>query len=100
MDSDKLQQIFSIYQRSGARSIQEREDGKIVLGWTESAFSMLTDEDVAKALESIAAMDYRALRGPAYPPIGDQLDALWKGGQAAADMLATIQAVKAKYPKA
>jgi hypothetical protein len=34
-----------------------------------------------------------------YPPIGDQLDALWKGGEAAAEMLAKVQAVKAKYPK-
>jgi hypothetical protein len=34
-----------------------------------------------------------------YPSIGDQLDALWKGGDAAAEMLAKIQAVKAKYPK-
>jgi hypothetical protein len=34
-----------------------------------------------------------------YPSIGDQLDALWKGGDAAAEMLAKVQAVKAKYPK-
>jgi hypothetical protein len=34
-----------------------------------------------------------------YPPIGDQLDALWKGGEAAAEMLAKVQAVKTKYPK-
>jgi hypothetical protein len=42
---------------------------------------------------------YKAKRSVEYPPIGDQLDALWKGGDAAAEMLATIQAVKAKYPK-
>jgi hypothetical protein len=34
-----------------------------------------------------------------YPPIGDQLDALWKGGAEAEAMLAKVQAVKAKYPK-
>ena len=34
-----------------------------------------------------------------YPLIGDQLDALWKGGDAAAEMLAKVQAVKTKYPK-
>ena len=34
-----------------------------------------------------------------YPSIGDQLDALWKGGDAAAEMLAKVQAVKTKYPK-
>jgi hypothetical protein len=42
---------------------------------------------------------YIAKRIPEYPPIGDQLDALWKGGEAAAEMLAKVQAVKAKYPK-
>jgi hypothetical protein len=42
---------------------------------------------------------YIAKRRAEYPPIGDQLDALWKGGDAAAEMLARVQAVKAKYPK-
>ncbi len=42
---------------------------------------------------------YIAKRQAEYPPIGDQLDALWKGGEAAAEMLAKVQAVKAKYPK-
>jgi hypothetical protein len=42
---------------------------------------------------------YKAKRRAEYPSIGDQLDALWKGGDAAAEMLATVQAVKAKYPK-
>jgi hypothetical protein len=42
---------------------------------------------------------YKSKRAAEYPPIGDQLDALWKGGDAAAEMLATVQAVKAKYPK-
>ena len=42
---------------------------------------------------------YKAKRIAEYPSIGDQLDALWKGGDAAAEMLATVQAVKAKYPK-
>ena len=42
---------------------------------------------------------YIALRVAEYPPIGDQLDALWKGGDAAAEMLVIVQAVKTKYPK-
>ena len=42
---------------------------------------------------------YKYQRAAEYPPIGDQLDALWKGGDAAAEMLATVMAVKAKYPK-
>jgi len=44
-------------------------------------------------------VDYRTQRAIKYPPIGDQLDALWKGGDAAAEMLAQVQAVKAQYPK-
>lgn len=42
---------------------------------------------------------YKFKRLQEYPPIGDQLDALWKGGEAAAEMLARVQAVKNKYPK-
>ena len=42
---------------------------------------------------------YKAKRTAEYPPIGDQLDALWKGGAEAEAMLAKVQAVKAKYPK-
>ena len=40
---------------------------------------------------------YKSLRQ--YPSIGDQLDAIWKGGDAQADMLKQVMAVKAKYPK-
>jgi len=43
--------------------------------------------------------DYYAKRRAEYPPLAEQLDAFWKGGQAQADMLAKIQAVKNKYPK-
>lgn len=42
---------------------------------------------------------YRAARAAAYPPITDQLDALWKGGTEAAAMLERIRAVKAAHPK-
>jgi hypothetical protein len=47
----------------------------------------------------VDANAYKAKRAEAYPPIGDQLDALWKGGEAAAEMLAKVQAVKSKFPK-
>ena len=42
---------------------------------------------------------YADLRAKEYPPIGDQLDAIWKGGDAQADMLQQVMAVKTKYPK-
>jgi hypothetical protein len=42
---------------------------------------------------------YKARRAAEYPSITDQLDALFKAGVFPADMAATIQAVKDKYPK-
>jgi hypothetical protein len=42
---------------------------------------------------------YKYQRVQEYPPIGDQLDALFKAGVFPADMAAAIQAVKDKYPK-
>ena len=45
------------------------------------------------------AVKYRELRAKAYPPVGDQLDAIWKGGQEQAAMQAAIDKVKADYPK-
>jgi len=62
--------------------------------------------DMAAAEAEIAVLEaaeakvaYRELRRVAYPPIGDQLDALWKGGQEQAAMKAAIDKVKADYPK-
>ena len=43
--------------------------------------------------------DYYAKRRSEYPALGEQLDALWKGGEAAAAMTAKIAEIKAKYPK-
>ena len=47
----------------------------------------------------VDAHAYINKRATEYPPMGDQLDALWKGGDAADEMMAKVQAVKAKYPK-
>jgi hypothetical protein len=62
------------------------------------------DENIVEYNESIVqsyidAHSYKQFRAREYPPIGDQLDALWKGGDAATEMLAKVQAVKTKYPK-
>lgn len=45
------------------------------------------------------SQDYRALRRDAYPPLAEQLDALWKGGAEAEAMDARIKAIKAQFPK-
>jgi hypothetical protein len=58
-------------------------------------------EEAVFAIEQteFAKTQYQRDRATEYPPIGDQLDALWKGGDAATAMLAQVQAVKTKYPK-
>jgi hypothetical protein len=55
--------------------------------------------DKAAVQAYVDAHAYIAKRQSEYPAIGDQLDALWKGGEAAAEMLAKVQAVKTKFPK-
>ena len=55
--------------------------------------------DKAAVETYVKTHEYIAKRAAEYPPIGDQLDALWKGGAEAEAMLAKVQAVKAKYPK-
>ena len=43
--------------------------------------------------------NYAKRRAAAYPPIGDQLDALWKGGDAVEIMRQKVMAVKDEFPK-
>ena len=55
------------------------------------------DKDAVQAY--VDAHAYIAKRQAEYPSIGDQLDALWKGGDAQAEMLAKVLAVKQRFPK-
>lgn len=57
------------------------------------------EAEIAKLEAAEAKVAYRELRRVAYPPVGDQLDALWKGGQEMAEIKAAIDKVKADYPK-
>jgi hypothetical protein len=75
-----------------------------ILHWNIEALGPIPTADQLNAtyetkLAADAMIAYREQRAVEYPLIGDQLDALWKGGDAAADMLAQIRSVKAKYPK-
>lgn len=74
----------------------------VIIDDGEGAF----DKDGNRVAIDLAAVNawqdpdaYKFARVREYPSIGDQLDALWKGGDAAAEMLAKVQAVKVKYPK-
>ena len=62
---------------------------------TESELNATVEEVLAE----LAATEYQRLRAPEYPPIGDQLDALFHAGVFPEDMTAIIQAVKGLYPK-
>jgi len=43
--------------------------------------------------------DYYAKRRAEYPSLAEQMGAMWKGGDAATEMAAKVQAIKDKYPK-
>jgi len=49
--------------------------------------------------EYVLANAYKEKRKVSYPPIGDQLDALWKGGEEADAMKAIVNKVKTDNPK-
>jgi hypothetical protein len=55
-------------------------------------------DDDLKAFVPVAGL-YADRRRYEYPDISDQLDAFWKGGDAAEAMRQRILAVKAKFPK-
>ena len=60
------------------------------------------DDDVVEGwikTQDDAAMSYVDKRRRSYPPIGDQLDALWKGGDDAAAMKVIVDKVKSDNPK-
>ena len=68
---------------------------------TEVELAVIAQAKAIQDAENIelGKTQYQRDRAAEYPPIGDQLDALWKGGEASTTMLAQVQAVKAKYPK-
>lgn len=73
------------------------------LEWFDTEQIQPSDSDITAEVLRLQtkydAAEYQRRRVAEYPPIGDQLDALWKGGDAASEMLAAVQAVKLKYPK-
>ena len=61
----------------------------------------MAEEDIVEREDGglAAAADHVSLRVAAYPSIADQLDALWKGGEALYEMRARVLAVKDRFPK-
>jgi hypothetical protein len=73
-----------------------------IKSWTNSA-PQPTEADLSPYETQIKAekdaVAYQAKRAAEYPPIGDQLDALFKAGVFPQEMTDQIQAVKTKHPK-
>ena len=83
-------------------AFQDKHDGYYQFEW--DGVSALPEwstgmTQIAVIVPTVVPPTYADLRAAAYPSIGDQIDALWKGGAAEAAMRDTVLAVKAKYPK-
>ena len=60
----------------------------------------ITDHEAeAIRLSTVVPPTYADLRANAYPPIGDQLDDLFRQGAFSPEMAAQLQAVKTAHPK-
>jgi hypothetical protein len=57
------------------------------------------DFDAVVLKPTPTAPTYQELRAVSYPSLVDQLDAIWKGGEAEAAMRIIIQSVKDSIPK-
>lgn len=71
--------------------LEGNRQGKVVVPDLDG-YPVLTDPEPV-------VLTYVERRQREYPPVLEQLDAIWKGGNAAEAMRATILGVKAKYPK-
>ena len=67
--------------------------------WDDAHQSMPTQAEVDAARSAWTLGNYKEFRTKEYPSVGDQLDAIWKGGAELDAMRAKVLTVKAKYPK-
>ena len=79
-------------------------DGNTKIEWSDdSPVSAKTEDEIKTASEEydahLVAIAYKSARAEAYPPIGDQLDAIWKGGDDQAAMKVLVDKVKTDNPK-
>jgi hypothetical protein len=86
------------FHEDGDFRLQDDGAGVYIKEWN-SASPQPTESEIETAEAAWhTANDYKFARSDAYPPIGDQLDALFHAGVFPADMAAQLQAVKDKYP--
>ena len=81
---------------------QDNGSGVYIKEW-RSASPQPSEAEIEEAHNEWQAeydsQEYARNRATAYPPIGDQLDALFHAGVFPSEMASTLQAVKDKYPK-
>ena len=92
--------LFSKYK--GCEWSMNNEDYS-TLEWNSKDTPKPTEEELLEECNRLQteyeAKEYQRQRAPEYPDIREQLDAIWKGGDAYNEMLARVMAVKDKYPK-
>lgn len=81
-------------------SLVDRADGQgpRIERWAHPSLPEPTPEQIAASSDT-DPLAYRTERAAAYPPVGDQLDALFKAGLFPPELAAQIQAVKDAHPK-
>lgn len=71
--------------------------------WESETIHKPTPSEILAIMAEYAAYleanDYAEKRKKEYPSLGDQLDAIWKGGADFDAMKTKVMAVKEKYPK-
>lgn len=77
----------------------QRVDCKITNPLPEGAVEAYEEIVVTAKGRITLKSDYRTQRADAYPAITEQLDALWKGGEAAEAMAEAIAQIKRDIPK-
>ena len=76
----------------------DKEDG-LENAFPEGAVQGEYEVSVTAGGTYVLSADYEALRAAEYPPMQDQLDALYHAGAFGPEMTAILKAVKDKYPK-
>ena len=94
MDHVTLVKVLQLIRPGSAFNVRGEE-----IEWLDTNNNKPSAAELAVGAMQVEALSYREKRAKEYPSIGDQLDALWKGGVDAAVMKSKIDAVKAKYPK-
>ena len=70
-------------------------DGKAIKG----DLIQIDHEENERLIQEVQSTEYQRQREFEYPPIGDQLDALFHAGVFPEEMASKIQSIKDKYPK-